>query len=44
MVKCDLIRIQASTTDKEFQKEFDVYKHHTQHKNDSTDISSENLK
>lgn len=44
MVKWDLIRVQAPTTDEEWQKEFDVYKHHPQYKNDFPDMSLEEFK
>ena len=44
MVKWDLIRVNAPTTDEEWQKEFDVYKDHPQFKNDNAHMTLEEFK
>jgi len=43
MVKWDLIRLQAPTTQHEWQKEFEEYKNHPQYKNDFPNISLEDF-
>jgi cytochrome c oxidase assembly protein subunit 15 len=44
MVKWDLIRLQAPTTNEEWQMEFDFYKNHPQYTNDFPNMSMEEFK